>query len=141
MKILGGRMKLVIKSGFIFVLMLTFTALPIFAQVKGKSFDMNEGSWYRVYWHNNSGGDYVFALLQNNDYVYGDSYSGQGHVALDEDNAGIFMNICNAEEWLSPNGDDVTCDNTWHNKNEDFRSAGKFTKISDGGKSIWGYID
>ncbi len=112
-------------------------AVPMAAQ---GYYDMHVGTIYRDYWTNTSGGDYVYGRLTNHDEQYGDNGSGQARVYLDENNLGNWTQLCIQDEYLSPGGDYVQCSNNWHNKNEDFRTAGKYSSSSTG-KSIWSELE
>lgn len=101
---------------------------------------MEVGTIYRNYWTNNSGGNYVYGRLTNHDDQYGDYSSGNARVYLDEKNLSSWVQLCKQDEYLSPGGDYVQCSNDWHNKDEDFRTAGKYFDSSTN-KSIWSELE
>lgn len=83
----------------------------------------NGGTYYFNFHNGNT--DDVYGKLINQDYKYGDNYSGYGNIVLMEDN-GKWAQICENSEYLSPNNDATYCRDGWHNKNEDFRTEGSY---------------
>ncbi len=103
--------------------------------------NMKEDVNYYYNFHTGSS-NYVYGELTNREDLYDDTnYTGYGKVWVDENNAGHWGEICGAEDSKMSAKDAVSCDDSWHNSYEDFRTKGQWEVVNGSSNYIYGQLE